>query len=51
MPDNTSAVAAFIVQGPFNDRRLPELIRQLASEAIKEIKPSSELDANIDKGF
>jgi len=43
MPDNTRAVAAFIVQGPFNDRRLPELIRQLASEAIKEIKPSSEL--------
>ena len=31
MPDNTRAVAGFIVKGPFNDPRSAELIRKMAA--------------------
>ncbi len=33
-PYNSSAIASFIVKGPFNDPRSPELIRNLSAELI-----------------
>ena len=39
MPDNTRAVAAFIVKGPFNDPRSAELIRQMAKALVPFLKP------------
>ncbi len=39
LPDNTRAVAGFIVKGPFNDPRSPELIRQMASAMTSFIEP------------
>ncbi len=33
-PRNTTAFASFIVKGPFNDPRSPELIRNLAAELV-----------------
>tara|TARA_Y100001968_G_scaffold218310_1_gene200993 strand:- start:16097 stop:17146 length:1050 start_codon:yes stop_codon:yes gene_type:complete len=42
LPDNTRVVASFIVKGPFNDRRSPELIREMATAMVKVIKPLSE---------
>ena len=39
MPDNTRAVAGFIVQGPFNDPRSSELIRKLAAAMVPVLKP------------
>ena len=39
MPDNTRAVAGFIVEGPFNDPRSPELIRRMAQSLVPYLKP------------
>ena len=39
MPDNTRAVAGFIVKGPFNDPRSSELIRKMATALIEAIEP------------
>ena len=33
-PNNTRAFASFIVKGPFNDQRSPELIRNLSAELV-----------------
>ena len=33
-PHNSRAFASFIVKGPFNDPRLPELIRNLSAELV-----------------
>ncbi|AAQ00190.1 MULTISPECIES: serine hydrolase [Prochlorococcus] len=38
MPNNTNVFASFIVQGPFNDQRSPELIRKLTASMIRVIK-------------
>tara|TARA_Y100001968_G_scaffold316077_1_gene343449 strand:+ start:15128 stop:16234 length:1107 start_codon:yes stop_codon:yes gene_type:complete len=43
MPNNTRVVASFIVKGPFNDPRSPQLIRELVESATREIKPLSML--------
>jgi len=40
MPNNTRAVASFIVKGPFNDRRSPELIRDMASAMVPFLLPN-----------
>ena len=45
MPDNTRAVASFIVQGPFNDPRSPETIRNMAKAIVDVINPKSVLDS------
>tara|TARA_Y100001968_G_C19368901_1_gene724033 strand:+ start:95 stop:1183 length:1089 start_codon:yes stop_codon:yes gene_type:complete len=39
IPNNSRAVASFIVKGPFNDPRLPELIRELTEAATIVIEP------------
>ena len=39
MPDNSRAVAGFIVKGPFNDPRSPELIRKMAQSLVPFLKP------------
>ena len=39
MPDNTRAVAGFIVKGPFNDPRSSELIRKMAQALVPYLKP------------
>ena len=39
LPDNSRAVAAFIVKGPFNDRRSTRLIRDMAAAMAPFIKP------------
>ena len=44
MPDNTRAIAGFIVKGPFNDPNSPGLIKDLASAIVQVIKPESLLD-------
>ncbi len=41
MPDNTRAVAGFIVKGPFNDPRSSELIRKMAAAMVPELKPKN----------
>ena len=38
-PSNTRAFASFIVKGPFNDPRSPELIRDLSAELIPFLGP------------
>ena len=48
MPDNTKAVASFIVKGPLNDPRSSQLIRDMASVIIEEIKPKSMLNPDDD---
>ncbi len=47
MPDNTRAVAGFIVKGPFNDIRSPDLIRSKAKAIIDILNPQSTL--NLEK--
>ena len=44
MPDNTRAVAGFIVKGPFNDPRSSELIRKMAQALVPYLKPRIVLD-------
>jgi len=44
MPDNTRAVAGFIVKGPFNDPRSAELIRKLAAAMVPSLKPKSSIE-------
>ena len=44
MPDNTRAVAGFIVKGPFNDPRSSELIRKMAQVLVPYLKPRIVLD-------
>jgi len=44
MPDGTRAIASFIVKGPFNDKRSPELIRDMAAAIVEVIKPKSQLN-------
>ena len=39
MPDNTRAVAGFIVKGPFNDPRSSQLIREMAQALVPVLKP------------
>ncbi len=39
MPDASRAVASFIVVGPFNDPRSPELIREMAAAMAKKLSP------------
>tara|TARA_Y100001968_G_C19430716_1_gene756868 strand:+ start:1870 stop:2913 length:1044 start_codon:yes stop_codon:yes gene_type:complete len=39
MPNNTRAIASFIVKGPFNDQASTSLIREMASEMIPYIRP------------
>ena len=39
-PHNSRAFASFIVQGPFNDPRSPELIRNLSAELVPFLVPS-----------
>ena len=46
MPDNTRAVAGFIVKGPFNDPRSSELIRKMAQALVPYLKPRIVLDEN-----
>ncbi len=41
MPDNTRAVAGFIVKGPYNDPRSAELIRQMAAAMAPTLKPQA----------
>ena len=43
-PNNTRAIASFIVQGPFNDPRSPELIRKMSAAIVPLLKPKSPLD-------
>ena len=38
-PHNSRAFASFIVKGPFNDTRSPELIRNLSAELIPFLGP------------
>ena len=40
LPNNKRAVAGFIVKGPFNDPRSPELIRDMAAAMVPTLKPS-----------
>ena len=40
MPNNTNVFASFIVQGPFNDQRSPELIRKLTASTTVTIVSS-----------
>tara|TARA_Y100001968_G_scaffold333185_1_gene394588 strand:- start:513 stop:1481 length:969 start_codon:yes stop_codon:yes gene_type:complete len=44
MPDNSRAVASFIVKGPFNDPRSSELIRQMSEAIIEVIEPKTLLN-------
>ena len=39
LPDGTRAVAGFMVEGPFNDPRSTELIRQMAAAMASHLKP------------
>ena len=39
MPNNTRAVASFIVKGPFNDIRSAALIRDMAAEMVPFLQP------------
>ena len=39
MPDNTRAVAGFLVKGPYNDPRSAELIRDMAAAMAPLLKP------------
>ena len=39
MPNNTRAVAGFIVKGPFNDPRSPMLIRKMAAAMVPSLHP------------
>ena len=39
LPDGRRAVAGFLVEGPFNDPRSTELIRQLAAAMAPHLKP------------
>ena len=46
MPDGSRAIASFIVQGPFNDPRSSELIRNMASAMVSAIKPIDSKEQN-----
>ncbi len=39
-PNNSRAFASFIVKGPFNDPRSPELIRNLSAELVPFLEPN-----------
>ncbi len=49
MPDNSRAVAAFIVKGPFNDPRSAELIRDMAASMAPIMEERSAFSANPEK--
>ena len=38
MPDNSNAFAGFVIKGPFNDPRSPEVIRKMAAEMVSLLK-------------
>ncbi len=40
LPNNKRAVAGFIVKGPFNDPRSPELIRNMAAAMVPNLRPT-----------
>ncbi len=42
-PNNSRAIASFIVKGPYNDPRSPELIRNLSAELIPFLKKNKTL--------
>ncbi len=42
-PYNSSAIVSFIIKGPFNDTRSPELIRNLSAELIPFLKKNKTL--------
>ncbi len=46
MPDNTRAVAGFIVKGPFNDPRSTRLIRQMAAAMAPALNPENQFSNN-----
>ncbi len=39
LPNGKRAVAGFIVKGPFNDPRSPELIREMAAAMVPDLRP------------
>ena len=42
MPDNSNVFAGFVVKGPFNDPRSPELIRKMAAEMVPFLNPKGQ---------
>ncbi len=48
LPDRTRAIAGFIVKGPFNDPRSPELIRKMAASMAAVLQPKVTLSTNSD---
>jgi len=47
LPNNTRAIAGFIVRGPFNDPRSPELIRDFAAAMVPSLKPRPPLKESL----
>ncbi len=41
LPDSKRAIAAFLVKGPFNDSRSPELIREMTKAIIQVLNPKT----------
>ncbi len=51
MPNNTRAIAAFIVTGPFNDPRSTQLIRDMAEAMAPVLRPKAELSKLTNTNF